>query len=307
MISPAPVLDILVKPERPDAGAPMIVMLSSRLDREDCKGLAATLLDAEGEVLATAPVVFDVDNQRAVANLTTTAPEAPGAHRWQVALHAEDAEEDDPVLAVAEVDFDSCAHSIRPTVWGVPPAVEQGKSFRISVGLRCTAGCPSAGWAFRVLDAEGAEVASGLTGDAPAPGTDALHFAEVELRAPDAEGLHVWTVQPVSPEAEMPHAVQPVDLRLTVTAGAQHVIRVRARDAASGEPIARAKVVAHPFSTLTGADGTAELPVPRGRYRVFVSGRRYFPFRQELEVAGDLELLAELHIDREYDEVEQWA
>jgi hypothetical protein len=311
MTATLPDLDIQLQPEHPDAAAPMAVLLTMPQDGGGERSLIATLIDAEGATLATAPLGHDIDNRRLVAKLPAIAPETPGAHHWHVLLQAADAAEDAPPLAAVEVAFESCAHSIRPTVWGVPPAVERGRPFRVAVGLRCSAGCPSAGWEFRVLDAAGTEIATGRTGAAPAPGTDALHFTELELPAPEAEGKHVWTVLPVRPAAgpdgAPPHAVKPAELRLTVVPRAEHVIRIRAVDAASGAPLERAKVVAHPFRAFTGPGGCAELPVPRGTYRVFVSGRPYFPFRQDTDVDGDIDIVAQMYPDRDYDEADQWA
>lgn len=141
------------------------------------------------------------------------------------------------------------------------------------------------------------------------PGTDALHCAQVELRAPDHEGRYVWRVRPADPCMELPHSTAPADLHLNVVRQPDHVIRVVALDAVSRQPVQRARVVAHPFRTFTDLDGRAEIAVPAGAYRVFVSGRQYFPFQDEVDVRqdGNVEIVAEMHVDRAFDEVDQWA
>jgi len=301
-----PVLAILTEPEQPDAGSAFTVTVTTDVSAPEAQGLAAALLDHEGCERAAAPLGYDHDRGLALATLNADAPPTLGRYRWTALLRATEDEAGEP-LATAEVDLDTSAHSIRPAIWAVPPAIEAGAEFSVRVGLRCTAGCTARGWSFRVLDAAGDEVATGMTGDTPAPGTDALHFAEISLRAPEEDGKHLWTVVPVRPDADLPHEVHAADLRLTVIPQPDRVIRIRAVDAATGAPVDRAKVVAHPFRTFTDAEGCAEIAVPQGAYTVFVSGKQYFPFRHEVETDEDVDIVAELHVDRAYDEVDQWA
>ena len=86
------------------------------------------------------------------------------------------------------------AHATRVVVWDVPAAVEPGAAVRVKVGVKCAADCSSAGRRVEVRDEQGHVVASGAVGSAPWPGTSALYYAELELRAPEAEGLHAREV-----------------------------------------------------------------------------------------------------------------
>jgi hypothetical protein len=47
--------------------------------------------------------------------------------------------------------------------------------------------------------------------------------------------------------------------------------------------------------------------LPRGKYRVFVSGRDYIPFLSEGELARDITLTAELEHDRPPTDAERWS
>ncbi|MCU4652690.1 hypothetical protein N8I71_07595 [Roseibacterium sp. SDUM158016] len=305
LVEPTTSLDIGIDPPTPDAGASLAIKMSTKDGTPlPAEGLEAVLLDARMQTLATATVDIDETDGTGRASLNVTAPASVGECRWSLALRA-----GEETLAQADVTFEVRAHAIAPIVWNVPSAISAGEMFRFHVGLRCSSACVSENWGFVVEDADGQELHSGVMGSTPAPGTDALHFAEVELRAPDHDGRYVWRVRPVDPGLDLPHAPAAADLHLNVVRKPDHVIRVLALDALSREPVARAKVVAHPFRTMTDAEGRAEIAVPAGAYTVFVSGHQYFAFRQTADLAqqGDVEIVAEMHVDRAYDEVDEWA
>jgi hypothetical protein len=87
----------------------------------------------------------------------------------------------------------------------------------------------------------------------------------------------------------------------------QCVLRVVAIDAASRKPVRGARVVVHPYRAVTDEQGVAELRVPKGAYRLFVSGRDYFPFRSDGEVRADVTIEAELAADRGPSDAELWS
>ncbi len=51
----------------------------------------------------------------------------------------------------------------------------------------------------------------------------------------------------------------------------------------------------------------AEVRVPKGEYRLFVSGKNYFPFRSDSEVLSDMTIRAELAVDRELSDADVWS
>jgi hypothetical protein len=65
--------------------------------------------------------------------------------------------------------------------------------------------------------------------------------------------------------------------------------------------------VVHPYRTVTNERGLAEVRVPEGEYRVFVSRRNYLPFRSDREVNADVTLEAELALDRGLSDAETWS
>lgn len=298
-------LEIGVKPAQPEAGAPLQVNAALRGNLPaQAQNLLAVLQDAEGQPLASASFENDPSDGKPRARLGVTAPDTIGDCRWRLCVT-----HDDSVLTQAEVAFSVAAHVIRPSVWNLPPAITAGDTFRCTVGLACGTACSAAHWAFDVEDQDGTLLQSGVTGPEPAPGTLGLHCTEITLRAPDRPGRHVWRVRPSDPGGDPAHAPVCSDVHLNVVARPDRVIRVQVRDAVSGAPVARARVSAHPFRTLTDAEGRAEIAVPAGSYTVFVSGLDYFAFKAEADLCDDstVDITAVMQVDRAYDEADQWA
>ena len=84
-------------------------------------------------------------------------------------------------------------------------------------------------------------------------------------------------------------------------------VTVVALDAASRTPVEGARVVAHPYRAVTDERGTAELQVPAGEYRLFVSGRGCIPFRFDGAVTADTTIRADLEQDQELSEADIWS
>jgi hypothetical protein len=201
-------------------------------------------------------------------------------------------------------------HATRIVVWDTPAAVESGASLHLKVGVKCAAECRAAGWRVAIRDAEGRNLASAAVGDVAWPGTAALYFAELELRAPDTAGLHAWeaVLEPETGEGDRPaHVAARAQFHLRAVPAPECVVKVVAVDAASRAPVRGARVVVHPYRAVTDEQGVAEIRVPKGAYRLFVSGRDYFPFRSDGEVSADVTIRAELDVDRGPSDAELWS
>jgi hypothetical protein len=202
-------------------------------------------------------------------------------------------------------------HATRVVVWDVPVAVEPGASVRVKVGVKCAAECSSAGRLVEIRDDAGQVVASGAVGDVPWAGTSALYYADLELRAPASEGLHAREAfVAAAADGSNGHAGHdagsaPFHIRTARTPECR--LRVVAVDARTRAPVPGAKVVVHPYHALTNLDGVAELRVPKGAYRLFVSGRDRFPFRSDGEIDADVTVQAELDEDLGPSDAELWS
>jgi hypothetical protein len=202
-------------------------------------------------------------------------------------------------------------HATRIVVWDTPQAVECGAAFKLKVGVKCAAECGGAARLVEVVDERGDVMASAVVGDVPLPGTSALHFAELELHAPAAEGLHplqARTAQVLdAATGQLTHAGAVADFHVRCVPRPECLLTVVAVDARSQLPVPGAKVVVYPYHARTNLDGVAELRVPRGAYRLFVTGRDRFPFRTDGELDGDATIRAELDEDLGPSDAELWS
>ncbi len=209
--------------------------------------------------------------------------------------------EDDEVTGEVE------PHDTRVVVWDVPATIECGESFSVKVGLTCSAECRTDGWPVEVYDHEGKKRATATTSGEPWQDTSGLHYVEVELSAPDTEGLNTWEARAPTDGLDIPHADGVARFGVRAVPAPECLLTVVAVDAESQEPVEGAKVVAHPYRTVTDGRGMASLRLPPGEYRVFVSGKRHFPFRSDCEIKTDVALRAELQVDREISDEDIWS
>ena len=198
-------------------------------------------------------------------------------------------------------------HDLRLVVWDTPPAVERGKRFTVKLGVACSADCKPDGWVAEVRDHEGERRATTTLGDDPWPGTDALYHAEVPLVAPDAEGLHTWEAEAMTDGPAVAHAGCSARFGVRVVPAPACLLTVVATDAERRTPVEGARVVAHPYRTVTDERGVARLQVPAGAYRLFVSGKGYVPFRFDGEAQADTTIRAALAQDVELSDADIWS
>ena len=198
-------------------------------------------------------------------------------------------------------------HATRVVVWDTPPAVERGKRFAVRLGVACSAKCRAAGWMVEVRDHDGERRATATAGDDPWPGTDALHHAQVALDAPDTEGLYAWKAVAPADDANGSHTGGSASFHVRVVSTPACLLTVVARDAESRAAVEGARVVAHPYRGVTDERGMAQLRIPAGEYRLFVSGKGYVPFRFDGDVKTDRTIHAELSQDVALSDADIWS
>jgi hypothetical protein len=154
-------------------------------------------------------------------------------------------------------------------------------------------------------------MASAAVGEEPLAGTAALHCVELELNAPASVGLHAWEAHAAAvvdaATGRITHAAASTGFHVRTVHAPECLLRVVAVDARSRLPVPGAKVVVHPYHARTNLDGVAELRVPKGAYRLFVTGRDRFPFRADGELDGDVTIRAELDEDFGPSDAELWS
>jgi hypothetical protein len=202
-------------------------------------------------------------------------------------------------------------HATRIVVWDVPGAIECGAPFRVKVGVKCAAECGAAPRHVEIRDEQGVIAGSWAVGDVPWAGTTALYYADIELRAPSAEGLCTWEACVAElvdiGTRSITHAAARAQFHVRAVSAPECLLTVVAVDGRSKARIPGARVVVHPYRTLTNADGIAELRLPKGASRLFVSGHDRFPFRSDGEIDGHLTIQAELDEDLGPSDAELWS
>lgn len=183
--------------------------------------------------------------------------------------------------------------------------------FKVKVGVKCAAECGGAAKRVEIRDENGRGLACGFVGDVPLPGTSGLLYTDIELRAPESHGLYAWEAS-VADVVDIAtggttHSSASVQFQLHAVPAPECVLKVIAVDARNGTPIPGAKVIVHPYRAMTDLNGVAEIRVPRGPYRLFVSGRDRFPFRSDGEIAADVTVRAELDEDLGPSDAELWS
>jgi hypothetical protein len=275
--------EIRVAPDEIDAGAELT--LEARLTTSaDLTGRLIDIADAEGRPAGTLAIARFDGEVNATDQMPVMAPSVPGRHGWTATLRPEG--DAPPLVHAFEVQVR--AHAPTLMVWDLPGVVEAGARVTAKLGLKCRHGCDLAGRAFEIRDADGETRATGRFSGAIWPGTEGLLQAEVPLDAPEAEGLHRWQVRVAADPGDRLHGAAAAELRLRTGPPADCTLRIEAVCAEEEAPLAGASVVLHPYRARTDARGIAEIRVPRGLYKVFVSGPGRYPVSREIEITADL-------------------
>jgi hypothetical protein len=212
-------------------------------------------------------------------------------------------------------------HNRHLVVWDVPSAVECGEPFEIRVGIKCEQGCDPHAWPLEIRDHSGRALLTAAPMARPWPDTEALYGLTAKLAAPEVEGLFAWEVfAPAAATAanesagtdeasadESRHAEINAPFSIRTVASADCRLTVIAVDRETQDPVPGATVLVHPFRAVTDPQGVAGIDLPKGRYRLFVSGNGFLPRRLDGELSQDVTVRTELDVDREPSDAEVWS
>jgi hypothetical protein len=183
-------------------------------------------------------------------------------------------------------------------VWDVPMPVAAGESFTIKVGAKAASGGALAGSRVEVTDAAGAVVASGALGDAPWPGTQALHWTEIEVPAPTKEGPADYAVRLVpSPN----HDAAPARFSVAAAAKPEHTLAVKVTERRTADPLADVEIRLGPFHARTDADGRADIRIGKGTYELRLWRTAHMAEPMTVSIDGDASVaLTMTHVPEEH-------
>ena len=297
-----------VSPSEVDAGADITLKGEvSCVPAQDLRGKTLVIKDQDG-VLAASIELTEFDGEaNQTSDFVVAAPSKPGAYTWSAVCSADETPGDSFEETSAPFSFTVNPHSTRVAVWDVGSAIECGEKFSIKLGMKCSSDCHPDGWTLEVRDHDGKELARAAVSDDVWPETASLYYAEVELTAPEMEGLYRWEAEARAPSLDIPHAESVASFSVRVVPPPECVLTVEAVDMESQDPVEGVKVVVHPYRAFTDERGIAQMRVPKGEYKLFVSGRDYFPFQSNGEVKTDMTIRAELALDPGLSDADVWS
>lgn len=265
--------------------------------RCDLRGHSLLVKDQTGASVARIELSnFDGETNETDA-LIVNAPIVPGEYTWLVVSAAVVKDGVAYAEAASPISFTVKPHRTYVVAWDIPAAVLAGDRFRIKVGMKCAHECRMTHQDFGIYDHEGTLVSTTTLPDEQHPGTSGLCVAEVELEAPAVEGLYTWSIKIPKSDDGVPHAEGSTSLGIRVVGHPECVVTIETVDRLSQMPLTGARVVMHPYRAVANERGVAEVKVPKGAYRLFVSQTSYLTISQPVEVTADMTARVELDLE----------
>jgi hypothetical protein len=167
-----------------------------------------------------------------------------------------------------QTNLEEKPHETSVAVWDVPSPVAINSRFKVKVGVSCSATCQLAGCLVEVRDEHGRRVGEGRLGREPWPGTRALYWAEIEMRAPAAEGLAIWAIAFSGERMELAHSDASFPFSFKADAPPEHRVTITVIASDTGAPIGNADVRLGVYRAATDESGVARCEIPKGAYDV---------------------------------------
>lgn len=186
-------------------------------------------------------------------------------------------------------------HSISMAIWDIPVIVQLNTSFKVKVGIKCSAECNMASHKIEIYDQEGDKAATEKLSNVPWPGTSALYWTEVEVIAPDIEGNYTWQVKLPKLDKEASHLETSSSFGFKVVNPPECTVTVEVIDKDEKTPLKDASVILHPYRAKSDENGIARLEVAKGGYQLYVTGEdKYEILRASVQITDNLTIKAEL-------------
>ena len=259
----------------------------------DLRGESVQVLAPDGSVV-TAELIRHDDGVNEAEILSLKAPMEAGEHTWTILLPANEVGG-----VVHEEGSLPVGSTIRPhetsvAVWDLSTPVVIGEWFTARIGIKCSAECRLTGQLVEVRDEAGTKVGEGSLGDAPWPGTRALYWAEVRLKAPPKEGSFTWSVGgPSAPELESSHREASAVVRFSTVGPPEHTVTVQVVRDDTKDPIDKVAVRLGIYRASTDERGLARFELPSGEFDLIARKPGFETDPETVEVMGDLEVRIE--------------
>ncbi len=281
----------LVEPFAPEIEAAAAASMSVRIRcSHGCDlGRAPLRVESAGETVSTIELTSRGAEAWAEARLALRAPPRVGEWTCSVVAPGLVIEGIHHAEARLEVTSSVLPHTTSLAVWGVPSPFT-GSAFRVTVGVKCSAGCDMAGRAVEVLDEKGAPLATGTLGDGPRAGTSAVYAADVELSAPATPGVFTRTARFAGTEDGVPHLGASASFTFRSLDPPEHVVAVRVVPKGFEPRAAGIEVWVGAYRGETDALGVARVGVPKGTFEISAWRVDLEPTSKHFDVTCDTEV-----------------
>jgi hypothetical protein len=275
----------------PDMAAGTVVTVNVRVSCPggcDLRGKPVNLISHEGIVMVQALATYD-ENTNVTEDFALELPKEAGEYTWNILFPREESEGVIHEGSALRWVFRTVPHRTSVAVWDVPSCVSMTTSFKVKVGVRCSAMCQFKGLPVEVRDKTGVVIGKGALGDTIWTGTSALYWTEIELAAPIREGIYLYSVL-FAPTAEMEVAHERASgsfsVRVDRAPESRVVIRVLQKETRAAMDDVEVWVGRYMTSTDTG--GIANFELPNGTYEICIRKDGYTAQPISLHVSQDL-------------------
>jgi hypothetical protein len=139
-------------------------------------------------------------------------------------------------------------------------------SFKVKVGIKCSALCHLGGHLVEVRNEAGTNIGEGRLGDTPWPGTGSLYWTEVVLAAPPAEEVPSWTVTFTPAELALAHEATSVTFTFRTAKPPENRVTIKIVAKETGVPLEDVEVRLGAYEVFTDQGGLTTVEVPKGTY-----------------------------------------
>lgn len=289
-MSKRPIAIVLAFKERPPASVDAGTAFSFSVVPTWPQGLAAegaSYALREGERTLQSGALAKSAEDGSIA-LTLRAPDETGEHRLTFVVTSAKSKEYEPAEGALPFTLTTVPHDTSLALWDIPSPVVRNTRFEIKAGARCSAACKLAGKIIEIRDETGKLMGSGALGEETLPGTTALVFTAIALKAPRKLALHGWTASFAPSELKLAHGSTTSRFSFITVAEPEHSVSVTVIHKETKEPIAGAQIRLGVYRAETDETGSARVRVPRGAFALTVTQVGYKMPERKIEVAKDV-------------------
>jgi hypothetical protein len=253
----------------------------------DLRGLSVSVMAPDGVVM-TSELVDYGEQMNETGEFALTVPKQVGEHAWSVLFPRHEIGTVVHEECALPISFQTIPHRTSMAVWDVPFPVAKNRSFKVKVGLQCSAACQLTGQVVEIRDEAGTKVGEGRLGDTLWAGTSALYWAEVDMAAPAAEGVSSSSVTFTAAELEVAHEDASASFSFRADRPPDHTVTVRVIDKQTKAPIDDVEVRLGLYMVSTDERGVVKVGLPQGTYELTIRKDGYKADPMSVEMSEDL-------------------